>query len=65
MNIVCDKAKRVMGVGCWADGFVPLRGQVMTLEEEVRKNGLAPVVNRLKRLGNFEKAEELMERYQH
>jgi len=64
MNIVRDQVGRVVGVGCWVDGFVPMPVRMMTLEEEVRKNGLGPVVNRLRRLGNPEKAEELMERYQ-
>jgi len=64
MNIVRDQAGRVMGVGCWVDGFVPMPVRVMTMEEEVRRNGVGPVVRRLRRQGDFEEAEELMERYQ-
>lgn len=64
MNIVCDRGGRVMGAGCWADGFVAMGQREMTLDEEVRRNGIGPVVNRLRRLGNEERAQELIDRYQ-
>ena len=63
MNIVKDRGGRVMGAGCWMDGFVPLRKEI-TLDEEVQKNGLEPVYNRMMRQGNVERAQELLERYQ-
>ena len=64
MNIVCNQAGRVIGAGDWADGFVQMQVPMMTLDEEVRKNGLGPVVNRMRRQGNEERAQELIERYQ-
>lgn len=63
MNIVRNRFGKVMGAGCWADGFVPL-DRALTLEQEVERNGLAPVLNRLMRQGRVEKAEELRDRYQ-
>ncbi len=64
MNIVKDRDGRVVGVGCWAGGFVPMRAKQMTLDEEVQKNGLEPVYNRMMRQDNVEIAQELRERYQ-
>ena len=64
MNIVKNVAGQVVGVGCWADGFVPLQVRKMTLDEEVRRNGLEPVYNRMMRQGNVEMAQELMDKYQ-
>lgn len=64
MNIVRDLGGRVVGVGDWANGFVAMQIPVMTLDEEVQRNGLGPVVNRLRRFGNEERAQELIDRYQ-
>lgn len=63
MNIVRDRAGNVLGAGCWANGFVPLRRN-LTLDEEVRRNGINPVVNRLMRQGRREEAECLIDRFQ-
>lgn len=63
MNIVRNHLNEVVGAGCWVDGFVPL-ARALTLEKEVEKNGLEPVLNRLRRQGRFEKADELRDRYQ-
>ncbi len=63
MKIICDEKGRVLGLGNWVDGFRPLNYRVLTLEEEVRRNGLAPVVKRMKRQGNWEKAAELLEKF--
>jgi len=63
MQIVKDVNGMVVGAGCWVDGFVPL-GREMTLDEEVRKNGLEPVYNRMMRQGNVERAQELLNKYQ-
>lgn len=64
MNVVRNRIGQVIGVGCWADGFVPLQGRKMTLDEEVRRNGLEPVYNRMIRQGNMEMAQELLDKYQ-
>ena len=64
MNVVKDYAGKVVGAGCWADGFVPLQAREMTLDEEVRRNGLEPVYNRMMRQGNVEVAQELLDKYQ-
>lgn len=49
MNIVRNQAGRVMGVGDWANGFTAVQMPMMTLDQEVQKNGLCPVVNRMRR----------------
>jgi len=64
MRVVRNREGRVVGAGCWAGGFVPMRQRVMTLDEEVRKNGLGPVYNRMIRQGNVERAQELLDKYQ-
>lgn len=64
MNIVRNQEGRVMGVGDWANGFIAMQMPMMTLDQEVEKNGLGPVVNRMRRQGNEEKAQELIDRYQ-
>ena len=64
MNVVRNGVGRVVGAGCWADGFVPMRAKEMTLDEEVRRNGLEPVYNRMMRQGNVEIAQELLDKYQ-
>ena len=64
MNVVRNRIGQVVGAGCWADGFVPLRGREMTLDEEIRRNGLEPVYNRMIRQGNMERAQELLYKYQ-
>ena len=64
MNVVKNRGGQVVGVGCWADGFIPLRRREMSLDEEVRRNGLEPVYNRMMRQGNMERAQELLDRYQ-
>ena len=50
------------GVYTWVDGFRAAPVRALTLEEEVRRNGLAPVVKRLKKQGNWEKVRELLEK---
>ena len=64
MNVIKNNGGQVIGVGCWADGFRPLQGREMTLDEEVRRNGLEPVYNRMMRQGNGEMAQELLDKYQ-
>jgi hypothetical protein len=64
MNIVRNQMGRIMGVGDWANGFVQMQMPMMTLDQEVQKNGLGPVVNRMRRQGNEERAQELIDRYQ-
>ncbi len=63
MQIVFGPGKNVLGVYTWVDGLKAAPVRALTLEEEVRRNGLAPVVKRLKRQRNWEKARELLEKF--
>jgi hypothetical protein len=65
VNIVRNQEGQVVGVGGWATGFVPIQRREMTLDEEVQKNGLNPVVRRMKRQGNWEIAAELLRKYRY
>jgi len=65
MNIVRGQNGAVLGVGDWQGGFVPLYRKEMTLDEEVRRNGLDPVVRRMKRQGNWEKVAELLRKFRY
>ncbi|MFC1644858.1 hypothetical protein ACFL08_02435 [Patescibacteria group bacterium] len=64
MQAVCDQRGVVIRVNRFQDDFRPAVQRFETLEDEVRKNGLMPVFNRLMRNGNKEKAMELAEKFQ-
>jgi hypothetical protein len=55
---------RVVVMGNWRKNAQPVRRE-MTLEEEVRRNGLDPVVRRMKRQGNWEMAAELLRKFRY
>ncbi|MFC1623037.1 hypothetical protein ACFL2R_01350 [Patescibacteria group bacterium] len=64
MQAVCDQRGVVVKVNRFQNDFRPAVQRFRTLEDEVRKNGLEPVFNRLMRNGNTEKAMELAEEFQ-
>ncbi len=63
MQIIFDSDRNVLGVYTWVDGFKMVPARNLTLEEEVRRYGLAPVIKRLKRQKKWEKVRELLEKF--
>ncbi len=54
----------LLGTYDWCNGFRPARKE-MTLREEVKRYGLAPVVKRMKRQRRWAEAAELLREFKY